>query len=77
MTKKSKGTHWFSLFINRNTDVYSDSFGVVYISLEVLKKSKLNHNIFRIQDNDSIMMGFYCIAFTEFMLVRLYFFFSE
>ena len=25
-------------------------------------------NIFRIQDNDSIMRGFYCIAFMEYML---------
>ena len=26
------------------------------------------HNIFRIQDNDSIMCGFYCIALIEYMV---------
>ena len=26
------------------------------------------HNLFRIQDDDSIMCGFYCIAFIEYML---------
>ena len=29
--KTSKGTHWVPLFIDRNTVVYFDSFGVEYI----------------------------------------------
>ena len=29
--KKSKGTHWVSLFIDRNTVVYFDSFEIKYI----------------------------------------------
>ena len=69
--KKSKGTHWVSLFIDRNTAVYFDSFGIEYIPQEVLNKIKdksITHNIFRIQDNESIMCGFYCIAFVEYML---------
>ena len=28
----------------------------------------ITHNIFRIQDNESIVYGFYCIAFIEYML---------
>ena len=28
----------------------------------------MTHNIFRIQDDDSIMCGCYCIAFIEYML---------
>ena len=28
----------------------------------------MTHNISRIQDDDSIMCGFYCIAFIEYML---------
>ena len=28
----------------------------------------ITHNIFRIQGNDAIMCGFYCIAFVEYML---------
>ena len=27
-TKKSEGTHWVSLFIDRNTAVYFDLFGI-------------------------------------------------
>ena len=71
--KKSKGTHWVSLFIDRNTAVYFDSFGIEYISQEALNKIKdklITHNIFRTQDNKSIMCGFYGIAFIEYMLAR-------
>ena len=66
--KSSKGTHWVSLFINKNTAVYFDSFGIEFILQEVLNKIKdksIAHNIFRIQDNESTMCGFYCIAFIE------------
>ena len=69
--KTSKGTHWVSLFIDRNTAVYFDSLGIEYIPEEVLNKitdESITDNIFRIQDNESIMCGFYCIAFTEYML---------
>ena len=30
----------------------------------------MTHSIFKIQDNDSIECGFYCIAFIEYMLSR-------
>ena len=44
--------------------------------LNKIRDKSITHNIFRIQDNDSIMYGFYCIAFIEYMLpgktVRLY-----
>ena len=42
-----------------------------YIPQEVLKKIRdksITHNMFRIQDNESIMCGFYFIAFIEYML---------
>ena len=67
--KKSKGTHWVTLFIERNT-VYFDSFGMEYIPQELSNKIKdksIIHNIFRTQDNASIMCGFYYIAFIEYM----------
>ena len=38
---------------------------------EVLNKigdKSITRNIFRIQDNESIMCGFYCITFIEYML---------
>ena len=69
--KNSKGTHWFSLFIYKNIAIYFYSFGIEYIPQEVLNKIKdksINHNIFRIQDNESIMCGFHRIAFIEYML---------
>ena len=70
--KKSKRTSWFSLFIDRITAVYFYSFGVEFIPPEVLNKIRdksFNHNIFRVQDNDSNICGFYCIAFIEYVLV--------
>ena len=69
--KKSKGTDWVSLFIDRNTAVYFDSFGNEYIPQEALNKIRdksITQNIFRIQDDESIMYGFFCIAFIEYML---------
>ena len=69
--KNSKGIHWVSLFIDRNTAVYFDSFGIEYIPQEVLKKIKdksITHNIFRIQDNESIMCDFFCTPIIEYML---------
>ena len=68
MTKESKGTHWVSLFINRNAAVYFDSFDTESIfqdvSNEIIDKC-ITHNIFKIQDNDSVMCEFYCIALIE------------
>ena len=70
--KNSKETYWASLFIDINAAVYFDSFGIDYIPLELLKKKikdkSITHNIFGIQDNESIMCGFYCITFIEYML---------
>ena len=71
MTKKSKGTHWVLLFIGRSTAACFDSFGIRYIPLEVLNKIRdklITHNIFRLQNNDSIMCGLYCITFIEYIL---------
>ena len=50
--KNSKGTHWVSLFIDRNTAAYFDSFRIEYINQEVLNKIKdksIIHNRFRIR----------------------------
>ena len=61
-----------SLFIDKNTAVFFDSFGVKYIPEEVLSKMKdkvIAHNIFRIRDDESIICGFYCIAFIGYILV--------
>ena len=36
--KNDKGTHWVSLFIDKNTGVYFDFFGIEYIPQEVFNK---------------------------------------
>ena len=59
------------MFIDRNTAVYFDSFGVEYIFQEVLNKIKdksITHDIFIIQSDDSITCGFYCIILIEYLL---------
>ena len=59
-----------SLFINRNTFVYFNSFGIEYILQEILNKvsdKSITPNIFRIQDNEYVMCGFYCFSFKEYM----------
>ena len=51
--------------------MYFDSFEIEYSPQEVSNKVKdrpITKNIFRIQDNESLMCGFYCIAFREYML---------
>ena len=53
--------------------IYSqnDSFGIEYIPQEIWNKIRdksITQNIFRIQDNESIMCGFYCLVFIEYML---------
>ena len=69
--RQSKITDWVSLFIDRNTAVYLDSFGTEYTPQDVLNKIKgkfISHNIFRIQSHDSIMCGLHCIAFIDYMI---------
>ena len=66
-----------SLFIHEDVAIYFDSFGIEYISQESLKKIKdesITHNAFKIQENESIMCGFYCITFIAYRknFVKLY-----
>ena len=51
--KKTNGTHWVSLFIEKITAAFSDSFGIK--ALSKAKDKSITHNIFRIQDNDFMM----------------------
>ena len=63
--KKIKGKHWVSIFTDKNTTVYFCSLGIEYNSKEVLKeiKDKSNtRNVFRVQDNYSIMCGFLLLS---------------
>ena len=55
-----------------NNDVtYFDSFGVERIPREIkafVKNKNIKTNIFRVQANDSVMCGYFCIGFVDFML---------
>ena len=65
------GTHWIALYI-RNNCIYFDSFGVEYIPNEIkqfIGNKDIISNIFRLQAYDSIMYGYYCLAFIDFMFV--------
>ena len=64
------GTHYIALYVNDNNVTFFDSFGVQHIPKEI-KKFIGNNNvthIYRIQAYDSIMCGYFCIGFIDFML---------
>ena len=65
------GTHWVALYVHNNDVNYFDSFGVEHIPKEI--KAFINNknitNISRIQAYDSIICGYLCIGFIDFMLV--------
>ena len=60
------GTYWIALFCNRNEVVYFHSFGVEHIPEEIKKNIKTN--ISRVQESNSVMCGYFCIVFIDFML---------
>ena len=58
------------MYVNNKTATYSDSFGVEHIPKEIMKffgKKNTITNIYRIQSFDSIMCGYFCIRFINFM----------
>ena len=71
------GTHWIALYVNIKTVTYFDSFGVGHIPKEIKKfinNKNIIANIFRLQAYDSVMCGYFCIEFIDFILLfnRLY-----
>ena len=65
------GTHWIALFCNKNEIVYFDSFGVEHVPEEIkefIGNKNIKANIFWVQANDSVMCGYFCIGFIDFML---------
>ena len=57
--------------MNNNDVTYFDSFGVEQILKEIkkfVKNKNIKINIFRIQANDSVICGHFCIGFIDFML---------
>ena len=67
------GTHSIALYANviNNEVIYFDSFGVEHIPKEIKKfieNKDIKTNIFRIQAYNSIICGYFCIGFIDFML---------
>ena len=71
------GTQWIGLFCNWGETVYFDNFGVEHV-LEEVKKLVGNKNIiaavFWVQAESSVMCGYFCIGFIDFMLEAGWFF---
>ena len=68
---ENTGTHWIALFVKTNEAIYFDSFDLEHIPNEIKKligNNNIKSNIFRIQAYDSIMCGYYCIEFINYML---------
>ena len=65
------GTHWIALFCNKSEIIYFHSFGVEHVP-EKIKEFVGNKNIiadiFRAQASNSVMRGYFCIRFIDFML---------
>ena len=67
---ENTGTHWVALFVKPKYTVYFDSFGVEHIPEEINKligNNDIKSNIFRIQAYDSIVCGYFCIEFINYM----------
>ena len=57
--------------MNGNNIIYFDSFGIEHIPKEkkiIIGNKNIKTNIYRIQAHHSIMCGYFCIKFIEFML---------
>ena len=65
------GRHWIALFCNRSEIVYFNSFGIEHVPEEIkefVENENIIANIFRVQENNSVLCGYFCIGFIDFML---------
>ena len=71
--QKSIGSHWIAIYGNVDNVTYFYSFGVDHIPKEIKKFIGIKNimtNIYRTQANDSVMCGYFCSDFIDFMLKR-------
>ena len=65
------GTYWIAFYVKNIEIIYCDNFGVELVPKEIEKfigNKNIKTNIFRIQANNSIMGGYFCIGFIDIML---------
>ena len=58
-------------FVKKKNIVYFDSFGVEHIPEEIKKfigNKNIKANIYCVQANNSVICGYFCIGFIDFML---------
>ena len=70
---KDSGTHWIASFCNKKQIIYFDSFGVEHVSKEILNfigNKTIASNIYCVQTTNSILCGYFCILFINFMFVN-------
>ena len=59
------------MYVNDNNVIYFDSFGVEHIPKEIRKfvgNKNITTNIYRMQAYNSVICGYICIRFIDFML---------
>ena len=64
------GTQWIALYVKNKKLIYFDSFDIEHVPKEIIKLIKnkdIIANIFRLQAYDSIMCGYFCIKFLDYM----------
>ena len=58
-------------FVKKSETIYFDSFKVEHIAEEIkefIRNKNIKANIFRVQANNSVMCGYFCIGFIDFIL---------
>ena len=68
---ENTGTHWVAVFVKKDEVIYFDSFGFEHVPEEIKKSignKSIKSNIFRTQDYNSVMCGYFCILLIELML---------
>ena len=63
-------THWVASYLNGSEVIYLDSFIAEHIPIEIknfIGNENITTNTFRIQAYDSIMSGYFCIGFIDFI----------
>ena len=66
------GTHWIALYLMNKTVTYFDSFEIEHIPKEIknfTNNKKIIANFYRVQNYDSVMCGYFCIGFIDYMFM--------